>query len=116
MTLIGGGVEKINFENYITKNNFIERVTIIDWINQKELAKLIINSDIYIQSSVSEGMPRTILEAMALKMPIISTNVGSIKGILNVNNSILINSDLKELVLSINKIHENPEFRKSTES
>lgn len=113
LTLIGGGDERIKFENYITKNNLIKRVTLIDWITQKELAKLIINSDIYIQSSVSEGMPRTILEAMALKMPIISTNVGFINGVLNTNNSILINSDLNELVLSINKIYKNYEFRRS---
>lgn len=113
LTLIGGGVEKINFENFLLKNNLIERVTLIDWVTQKELAKIIINSDIYIQSSLSEGMPRTILEAMALKMPIISTNVGSIKGILNANNSILINCDLSELVSSILKIYENYEFRKS---
>ena len=91
-----------------------ERVTLIDWITQEELAKLIINSDLYIQSSVSEGVPRTILEAMALKMLIISTNVGFIKGVLNAKkNSILINSDLKELVPSIVKIIDNYRFRES---
>ena len=88
-------------------------ITLIDWIEQKDMIEMIINSDIYIQSSVSEGMPRTILEAMALQMPIISTNVGSIEGVLiNGKNSLIINStNQKELIEAIKKLIEDNSLR-----
>ena len=112
LTLIGGGSEKKKYEDFIKKEAVSNNFTIIDWIEQKNMINLINQSDIYIQSSVSEGMPRTILEAMALKLPIISTDVGSIEGILiNDYNSILIEPNLNKLENAINKIRNNKEFR-----
>lgn len=113
LILIGGGSLKKEYETYINENRLQNNVTLIDWIEQKDMIKMIINSDIYIQSSVSEGMPRTILEAMALKMPIISTNVGSIEGVLiNGKNSLIINSaNQKELIEAIKKLIEDNSLR-----
>jgi len=97
LILVGGGELKEQYINYIQEHKIEDKVTLIDWIEQDKLVDLIIGSDIYIQSSVSEGMPRTIVEAMALQMPIISTNVGSILGVLENNkNALLINPNSKE--------------------
>lgn len=115
LTLIGGGPLKSEYEKYIFENKLNSNITLIDWIEQKDMIDLIIESDIYIQSSVSEGMPRTILEAMALQMPIISTNVGSILGVLkNSKNSIIVNSnDKKELLDAIKLLISDDKLRKS---
>jgi glycosyltransferase involved in cell wall biosynthesis len=113
--LIGGGPLKNEYEKYISENKINSKITLIDWIEQKDMIDMIVNSDIYIQSSVSEGMPRTILEAMALGMPIISTNVGSIEGVLkNGENAIVINPNkADELVDAIEKLINNDELRKN---
>jgi len=115
LTLIGGGPLKKEYEKYISENKLDSKIVLIDWIQQEEMIDLIINSDIYIQSSVSEGMPRTILEAMALSMPIISTNVGSIEGVLkNGENSIIINPNKEdELVYAIVKLINDDKFRET---
>lgn len=108
LTLIGGGPLKNEYLNYITKNKLNKSIKLTDWVDQHKLIDLIISSDIYIQSSLSEGMPRTILEAMALKIPIISTSVGSIKGVLLNNvNSLLIESSLEKLVDKILELKNN---------
>lgn len=98
LTLIGGGALRKEYEEYIQENNLWERVTLINRMEQRKLMDLIVENDIYIQCSVgegmSEGMPRTVVEAMAMRMPIISTNVGSIEGVLeDGKNSLLIPPD-----------------------
>lgn len=115
LTLIGGGPLKSAYEEYIIENRLYNSVVLIDWIEQKDMIDMIIDSDIYIQSSVSEGMPRTIVEAMALNMPIISTNVGSIEGFLkNGENSIVINPNrVEELVDAIDKLVYDEKLRET---
>lgn len=54
-------------------------------------------------------MPRTILEAMAMKLPIIATNIAAIPGVLNETNAVLINPNIvNELVDAI----DNDNLRK----
>lgn len=113
LTLIGGGPLQAEYEGYIKKSNISDRVKLITWIEQKDLVDRIINSDIYIQYSISEGMPRTILEAMALRVPIISTDVGSIAGVLhnNINSKIIEVNHINELQDAILELKNNDKLR-----
>lgn len=105
LTLIGGGELSDNYAQLIKELEIQKNVTLIDWIDQKDFIKILINSDIYIQSSVSEGMPRTIVEAMALQMPIISTKVGSIEGVIeNDVNGLLVSTDEEEIIRTVKKM------------
>ncbi len=113
--LIGGGPYKEKYIDIIL-SEFKSKIHLIDWVNQSELIHLITKADIYIQSSISEGMPRTILEAMALKMPIITTNVGSIEGIIiHKYNGLLITNpyNINEYISCINELTHNNELRTS---
>lgn len=112
LTLIGGGELKTNYLDLIQDLNQHENVTLIDWIDQKDFISILINSDIYIQSSVSEGMPRTIVEAMALQMPIISTKVGSIEGVVkNEFNGLLVSTQEDEIIGAILKLYNSESLR-----
>ena len=51
-------------------------------------------SDVYVQTSHREALPMSILEAMAAGLPIISTNVGGIKDVVQ-ENGILVQDDDK---------------------
>lgn len=82
LTLIGGGTLQKEYMDLIEKFSLQEKVILLGRLEQTELAKKLIEADIYIQYSQSEGMPRTILEAMSLRMPVITTRVGSIEGII----------------------------------
>ncbi|OKS88462.1 hypothetical protein RG47T_3929 [Mucilaginibacter polytrichastri] len=109
LTLIGGGLLKPGYMEYIATNGLQDSVTLIDWVDQRNLIDTIIASDIYIQYSISEGMPRTIVEAMALQMPIITTNVGSILGVIKDMNNGLVLSDfsVNELSAAISWLKNN---------
>ena len=112
LTLIGGGELKDNYINVIRDFRQDDNVTLIDWIDQKDFISILINNDIYIQSSVSEGMPRTIVEAMALQMPVISTRVGSIEGVLeNEVNGLLISTTEEEIINAIYRFYNSEALR-----
>ncbi|MBG9452129.1 hypothetical protein ABE67_22900 [Cytobacillus firmus] len=94
LTLIGGGPLLEEYKN-ISEGH--DNIKLINWIPQEKFVPILNQSDIYIQPSISEGMPRTILEAMALKLPVIVSNVGAISGIVNDGiNGLLIEPGSKE--------------------
>lgn len=69
--------------------------------------------DVFILPSLFEGMPITIIEAMAAGMPIIASNVGGIPDIItNGKNGILIKPEKEEIVEALNKLACNEELRK----
>lgn len=111
LTLIGGGPLLTQYNEIIDNR---EGIQLIEWVSQEEFVPLLQNSDIYIQPSVSEGMPRTILEAMAVGLPVIASDVGAISGIIENNtNGIIVtpNNDL-ELETAIIKLIENDDLRR----
>ena len=61
-------------------------------------------SDVYVQTSHREAMPLSILEAMAAGLPIISTDVGGIKDVVDTNGFLVADGDEKSLVNRMREI------------
>jgi len=74
--IIGDGSERKNLESLIKKYNLENNFILTGQID--EAAKLLRAFDIYVCSSVKEGLPYSILEAMQAELPIITTDVGGI--------------------------------------
>lgn len=110
LTLIGGGPLLKKLEQISSGH---DDITLIENLPQKSIVPLLRNADIYIQPSISEGMPRTILEAMAIGLPIIASNIGSIPDVLKHNyNGLLIEpNDLEQLVIFLEYLIENEVIR-----
>jgi len=113
LTLIGGGPDKSKYLEIVNSHNKNFKLILIDWIQQNDMIDLVISSDIYVQSSISETGPRTVLEAMAMKMPILSSDVGFFPDIVDSYNCGLIynahNKD--ELVKKLLLLVENEDLR-----
>lgn len=62
-------------KNLIKKYSLEESISIVDWLPQNDLFDFVRQSDIYISSAIYEGLPLSILEAMALGKPIIASDV-----------------------------------------
>lgn len=71
-----GDVEKV--KDIVIKNNMEKNVFIPGWINLEQKLDYFAAGSIYILPSYNEGLPISILEAMASSLPIIATNVGGI--------------------------------------
>jgi len=81
---------------------------------RKDIFSVIKISDIVVLTSRWEGMPNLILEGMALKKAVISTDIGGGKEIIKdrVNGFLLKYGDKKALVDKIIHLYKNPEVRK----
>jgi len=82
---------------------------------QKNTTGLLKKSSIYVFTSLSEGTPNTILEAMALGLPVISSNVGGISRIIlhgvngflyDLNDQYKFEKKIKDLLLN-EKLRKN---------
>ena len=58
----------------------IRNVNFLDWITGEQKARALHDADVYLLASYhGEGMPNSLLEAMACGLSIITTDVGGIK-------------------------------------
>ncbi|OPY32627.1 MAG: Trehalose synthase [Methanomassiliicoccales archaeon PtaU1.Bin124] len=73
LIICGEGEERDNLELFIKHNSLGSRVHII---GAEEKPAVMAAGDVFVVSSLGEGFSRSIIEAMALGMPIIATSVG----------------------------------------
>lgn len=105
LCIYGEGSQYNVLNDYINKLNLKEQVLLCGRSNS--IADVLQNSDLFILSSEAEGMPNSLMEAMAVGLPCISTNcpTGPADLISNGINGYLISvGDEKALVVAMNKI------------
>jgi glycosyltransferase involved in cell wall biosynthesis len=78
LVLVGDGPMRAVIEEHIEKNNLQEKVTITGWQSEKEVRQHLLGARSLVLSSFAEGLPVVIMEAMALKRPVISTTINGI--------------------------------------
>jgi glycosyltransferase involved in cell wall biosynthesis len=75
---IGGNGEAGRLLREIKELEIADAVKYCGWINNKERDLILQETDIFVLPSYAEGMPMSILEAMAYSVPVVSTFVGGI--------------------------------------
>ncbi|MDO8873284.1 MAG: glycosyltransferase family 4 protein [Methanoregula sp.] len=83
LVLVGVGPEKPAIEERIKKLNLQSSVTFIDYLDNEKLPGIYKNSDVFVLPSLMEGVPRTILEAMACGIPVVTTNLPHLVSIID---------------------------------
>lgn len=78
LVLAGDGEMRAEVEREIDKLGLSENVCITGWISSDQVREEILRSRALVVSSFAEGLPVVIMEAMALKRPIISTHITGI--------------------------------------
>lgn len=102
--IIGDGKERENLNNIIRNNNLESYVKLHGF--QSNPYKFLSRSNIYISSSLYEGLPTTILESMILGKKIIANNIPSNKELLNdyLNSEIVDINNKEEIRLAIERL------------
>lgn len=76
LIIAGGGPQREALERQIVQLGLTETVRLLG--NRDDVAQWLDECDVFALSSVAEGMPVTLLEAMAAGLPVVATNVGGI--------------------------------------
>tara|TARA_X000000950_G_scaffold190197_1_gene229827 strand:+ start:150 stop:1277 length:1128 start_codon:yes stop_codon:yes gene_type:complete len=84
LIMVGDGPDKKKAKDYLRKNNLKNRVIFLGKTN--EVDEILCSSDLFLLPSEKESFGLAALEAMALKVPVISTNIGGLKE-LNINGN-----------------------------
>ena len=69
------------------------------------------SSDVFVLPSTYEGLPLTLLEAMAAGLPIIATAVGGAPDIVNDNGILIQPGKKEELISAMIKLSEDSDLR-----
>jgi glycosyltransferase involved in cell wall biosynthesis len=110
LKIIGEGGEFARLEELITNLKIQNRVKMIGKVENNLISEYLKTSNLFIQASDYEGLPHSILEAINYEVPILSTEVGGCKDLLdNGDRGFIISSpqNKQQIAEKIDYIYEN---------
>ena len=105
--VIGSGPEKKDLQSLIASHKLQNKFFILEDI--APAAPYLKALDLFILSSIKEGLPYTMLEAMAAKLPIVVTRVGGMPEIINGRGLVMPPKEPEELARAISHFLQNKE-------
>lgn len=111
--LLVGGFNKSerDIDSYKRLLNELKNPGIIHLGYRKDIPQIMAISDVFILPSHREGLPRSIIEAMALKKPVIASNIRGCREevIHGVNGFLFEKENTKELIYYMQELIRNPD-------
>jgi glycosyltransferase involved in cell wall biosynthesis len=91
-----------------------DRVNVIPFVKREDIAAIYAEHDIFVFPSLVEGMPLTLLEAMATAMPVVTTNTCGMADVVEdgLNGLLVPAADAGKLAESIERLCYSAELRK----
>ena len=111
LLLAGDGDQRSAIEQTIRERGLEQTVTLAG--TRKDIADLLSASDVFLLSSISEGIPLTVIEAMAARRPVVSTAVGGLPELIEhgVSGMLAPSGDASTLAASLVQLHQNADLR-----
>ncbi len=102
--IIGDGPDREKIEQEIKRLDLGSRVTLLGSLESDEVRRELAKSCAFILISKHEGLPMTILEAMAAGLPIIASRVGGVPEEVNPDCGILVENNIGEIANALKSI------------
>ncbi|PCJ57041.1 MAG: hypothetical protein COA79_17070 [Planctomycetota bacterium] len=87
LTIVGTGGEQKKMEEKAKKLKIDSNIEWVGQVGINDLPPYYQNTDLFVLTSDSEGLPSSMLEAMSCEKPVILTNVGSISDVVEYNKN-----------------------------
>lgn len=118
LTLLGDGPERASLESEVDKHGLTGMVFFGGFASQETVRETLLASDVFILPSFAEGVPVSLMEAMACGIPVIGTNVGGVTELIEhgVSGMVVAPSDEQALKSAIFRYIKHPELRETVRS
>ena len=113
LLIVGYGPYKQELEK-LAEKTCKEKILFLGRKNRKEIAEILSITDIFVNPSYSEGLPTSVLEASAMGLPIVATDVGGTSEIIeNYKTGLIVPpGDTKLLKEKISELIEDKDLRR----
>jgi glycosyltransferase involved in cell wall biosynthesis len=107
--IVGGGDQRSGLEALATRLGIRQRVTFVGLV--QDMTPMYAVLDVLVQPSDTEGTPRTVIEAMAHRVPVVATRVGDVADLLGHGDAGALTSpgDAAALALRVTGLIEEPQ-------
>jgi glycosyltransferase involved in cell wall biosynthesis len=111
LAIVGEGSDRPRLEGIIRELNLADRVTLAGW--QSDVISWFEAMDVFALSSLREGLPNVLLEAMAMGVPAVATRIAGIPKLIEHNrNGLLVTAgDQTELTEALAKLLSDADLR-----
>ena len=82
LLIVGDGLLRDGLEDQIRSLDMSNSIYLLGRKNREELIELYNQSDVFVLSSISEGFPKVLLEALSCGCKVVSTDVGAVRSVL----------------------------------
>lgn len=111
LVLVGEGGERTRLEGLAAALGIADRVRLIGW--QSDVRPYFEAMDVFALSSIREGLPNVLLEAMALEVPVVATRVAGIPKLIadGTNGRLVEPNDLDGLSRTLSEVLAREDLR-----
>jgi len=112
LLLAGEGDQRSAIEQTIHQRGLEQTVRLAG--NRNDVSDLLAAADVFLMSSISEGIPLTVIEAMAAQCPVVSTAVGGVPELIEhgVTGFLAQSGDHAGLAEGLHRLYADPAIRK----
>ena len=107
LKIIGEGDERESLMQLISDLGKEDKIFLMGSLSRHELSKELKKAKIFVLSSVTEGLPKALLEAMSAKCACISTDVGDCKRVIGDNGIVVNKEDTDALSYAMSELMGN---------
>lgn len=114
--ILGAGIHDDLFaeiNDYMVENQLVDKILIEKWGDAGTSAQYLRETDIYVMTSVFEGLPFSLLEAMSLGIPCVVTKVDGNTDVINNAENGFSCLSFEEFTSKIELLINDPELRKT---
>ena len=112
LIIIGDGLTRSEVESRIKHHSVADRVEITGELPHREALRKLSECDVLVLPSESEGLPRVIMEALEIGIPVVTTDAGGITDIIeDKETGIIVELNERSIGNGLKKINENRDLR-----
>jgi colanic acid/amylovoran biosynthesis glycosyltransferase len=114
LTFVGDGSDRKLLETFVIENHLSGSVTFLGALNHDQTRAKLGLADIFVLPSFAEGVPVALMEAMAMEIPCVSTQIAGIPELIeNEVEGLLVPASSEEaLTGALERLIESPELRR----